>query len=158
MANSSENKTSQPKVASKKKGFLSALFTLMTGEHKNKKEYLVGNPENIDPEYCKHINEFMDTLNHLVESNMSDPHKHRPINVPILRYIHQQLIHKARIPNEIERNLALKTTADRILSVSLSKLVGLEKGTLAKKEFSQAVDEFKQTMISAEPKSSPKVR
>lgn len=95
------------------------------------------------PKYWPEVVEFMELLNHIVDSHtISDGNVER-INHRIIEYIEEQINIKGQIEDVEERYSALKTLSDRILSHNLNKLVGLKVSADSNTDFSDAVNLFK---------------
>jgi len=135
-----------------RKGFIREVFNFMYNLFSTdvKRVYFKKGPTDkeirMEARYWPEVQEFMNTLNALVKSHTIDDSNVEHINGRIMEYILHQINAKGAIENVNERYEALDTLADRILSNSLSKIVGLKHNESNYAEFTEVVEHFKERL------------
>lgn len=110
------------------------------------KDYDVTGPKVVEPKYWPETIELMENLDRIIQEHTKASPTNDQINKRILEYVEEQINTKGSIEDTKLRAEALETVADRILSTTLDKIVGLEPQTDTRMEFSNAVAEFKQKL------------
>lgn len=97
----------------------------------------------LEPKYWPEVKHFLDELNHAIEEHTIHDGNISQINQRIVDYIEEQINHKGQIEDIEERYSALNTLADRILSNSFNKIVGLKHSETTNTDFSDIIKNFK---------------
>lgn len=100
----------------------------------------------LEPKYWPEVMDLMETLNKLIESHTIDDINVRHVNSRILEYLEQQINTKGTLSDLEQRYSALDTVADRFLTNSLNKIVGLKHQEDSHAEFSEAISVFKKRL------------
>ncbi len=100
----------------------------------------------LEPKYWPEVIDLMETLNSLLAMHTIDDANIRHVNSRILEYLEEQINIKGTLPNLELRYSALDTVADRFLTNSLNKLVGLKHMEDSHAEFSDAITLFKKRL------------
>ncbi|MBS0290057.1 MAG: hypothetical protein JSS07_08510 [Proteobacteria bacterium] len=100
----------------------------------------------LEPEYWLEVKDFIDNLNHLIEAHTISDGNVQRINQRIVNYIVEQINLKGSLTDIDEKYSALNTLADRLMSNTFSKIVGLKHENSTHAEFSNAVDQFKKRL------------
>lgn len=99
-----------------------------------------------EPKYWPEVIDFIDNINHLIESHTISDTNVQHINQRIVDYMIDQINTKGSVQDIEERYFALNTLADRILSNTLNKIVGLKHMPSTHADFTEAVGNFKKRL------------
>ncbi len=100
----------------------------------------------LEPKYWPEVKDFIDNLNHLIEIHTIEDSNVQHINQRIVDYVEDQINVKGQLKDVEQRYSALNTLADRILSNTISKIVGLKHVPTTHADFSEAVELFKKRL------------
>ncbi len=99
-----------------------------------------------EPKYWPEVIDFIDNINHLIEINTISDSNIQHINQRIVDYMIDQINSKGSVEDIEQRYFALNTLADRILSNTLNKIVGLKHMPTTHADFTEAVGLFKKRL------------
>lgn len=128
-----------------KHGILYFIKKLFHRQHAKAREVSEGQYD-LEPKYWPEVVDFIDNLNHLIEIHTIDDSNIKRINERIVDYVVDQINVKGSMQDIEERYDALNTLADRMLSNTFNKIVGLKRETSTQAGFSEAVVKFKKRL------------
>ncbi len=105
-----------------------------------------GDEFHLEPKYWPEVKDFIDNLNHLIQIHTIEDSNIQHINQRIVDYVEDQINVKGQLKDVEQRYSALNTYADRILSSTISKIVGLKHIPTTHADFSEAVELFKKRL------------
>ena len=100
----------------------------------------------LEPQYWPEVTSFMNKIKGIVDNNTIDDGNVHSLNDRIISYVQKELNQKGKLEDIDKRYDALDELADRILVVSLGKIVGLKKTTDTQAVFTVAVADFKNAL------------
>lgn len=100
----------------------------------------------LEPEYWQEVIEFIDTLNELIKTHTIEDSNVESINRRIVGYIQDQINIKGSIVDLKERYSQLDILADRILSTTFNKIVGLKHVESSHADFTAAIVQLKKRL------------
>lgn len=106
------------------------------------------NASNTPAQYWPEVQHFLEDFRALViENTEAEQHKVR-MNQQVLSYLEKQIEIKGRKGTEDDKIHELEVIADRILTTTMNKFVGMKPHTTQTTEFSDLVNKFKQELHS----------
>lgn len=98
---------------------------------------------NMPAQYWPEVQLFLDEFRALViEKTVDDKHKIR-MNEQVLKYLEKQIENKTHSGSVADKVHELEIIADRLLSTTMNKFVGLKPQTDQQTEFSDLINKFK---------------
>jgi hypothetical protein len=97
----------------------------------------------VEPKYWPEVRDFINNLNHIIETHTIEDSNVAHINQRIVEYVEQQINKKGQLADINQRYYALDTLADRLLSNTFNKIVGLKHVETTHADFTDAVAQFK---------------
>jgi len=100
----------------------------------------------MEPKYWPEVVTFINKIKAIVEKNTVHDDNADILNDNIIAYVEKEINDKGKEPDLEQRYAKLAQLADRILVVSLGKIVGLKKNVGTDPEFTNAVTHFKHAL------------
>jgi hypothetical protein len=128
-----------------KKSLIAKLFSFF---HKNESTSArsIEDTLKVEPKYWPEVVDFMNQLKTIVNKNTIDDGNVHSLNDRIISYVEKEINQKGKLPDIEKRYAALDELADRILVVSLGKIVGMKKTSDTQAVFTDAVTHLKNAL------------
>lgn len=140
---------SQNKSTTQKHGLAYFIYKLFHRKSKLAQEHDETHLEDnfhLEPKYWPEVIEFIDNLNHVIETHTIIGANVQHINQRIVDYVAHQINVKGSMEDLDKRYSALDTLADRILSNTFSKIAGLKHQESTHADFTDVVVHFKKRL------------
>lgn len=138
----SKEEVKDPSILGLFKRMFELLFRVQIHKHDPSKQ----DTFHLEPKYWPEVKNFIDNLNKTIEVNTIHDGNIDEINKRIVAYVEEQINTKGQIEDIEERYDALHTLADRILSNSIGKIVGLKHVETTQTDFTDLINNFKQKL------------
>ncbi|MBS0286048.1 MAG: hypothetical protein JSR17_02045 [Proteobacteria bacterium] len=130
-----------------KHGILYFIKKLFHRHSQAEKQRTVSQDEyHLEPKYWPEVIDFINNLNQLIETHTIDDTNIKHINQRIVDYVVDQINVKGSVVDIEQRYSGLNTLADRMLSSTFNKIVGLKHESTTHADFSEAVSNFKKRL------------
>lgn len=132
--------------------FFKKFFHRFGGDKKKYKPHAT-DPDNPPAIYWPEVQQFLDSFRHIIEENTLEDEQYQAVNEQVLNYLEHQIEIKGSFGTQQEKAHALEILADRVLTTTMSKFVGLKPQTTIKTAYSDIVHSFKKDLQNRKEKA-----
>lgn len=139
----------QDKATTQKHGLVYFIYKLFHRKSKlaeGQDKIQIDDNFHLEPKYWPEVIEFINNLNHVIETHTIAGANVQHINQRIVDYVAHQINVKGSVVDLDKRYSALDTLADRILSNTFSKIAGLKHQENTHADFTDVIIQFKKRL------------